>query len=105
MTLATGEMSPDEEFIRLQPMTTSGEDEEEMATYMGPAPPAWSSPHRYVFMCWEQPDGVTGEKIREELGLDEGEGVGMMGRLRWDLESFERRLGLGRVVAGNYFVC
>ncbi|KAK0643784.1 phosphatidylethanolamine-binding protein [Cercophora newfieldiana] len=102
MTLATGEMGADEEFIRLQGRSREGE---EVAGYMGPAPPPWSGPHRYVFVVWEQPKGVDGGKIREELGLQEGEGVGMVGRLRWDLEGFERRLGLGRVVAGNYFVC
>ncbi|KAK1780237.1 phosphatidylethanolamine-binding protein [Copromyces sp. CBS 386.78] len=75
--------------------------------YMGPKPPGVSSPHRYVFLCWEQPGGVDGKKVREVLALDneEGEDVGMATRVRFDEEAFERNLGLGEVVAGNYFVC
>lgn len=108
LTLAADELDPEsaDEFIPLQPAT--GEDgagaSRPVAAYMGPAPPGLSSPHRYMFMMWEQPAGVTGERIRDEVGFGE-EGVGLMTRMRWDQEAFERKLGLGRVVAGNYFVC
>ncbi|KAK3352191.1 phosphatidylethanolamine-binding protein [Lasiosphaeria hispida] len=105
LALATGEVNPDDEFIRLE----DGEEgsvvgRRPVAYYLGPSPPPVGGPHRYVFMLWEQPEGVTGERIKEEMGYDEG-GVGMMGRVRWDQEGFEKKLGLGKVVAGNYFVC
>ncbi|KAK0714476.1 phosphatidylethanolamine-binding protein [Lasiosphaeris hirsuta] len=95
LALATAEVNPDDEFIRL-------EDAEEgsvvgrkpVASYLRPSPPPVGGPHRYVFMLWEQPEGVTGEGIKEEMGYAEG-----------GLDEFEKRLGLGRVVAGNYFVC
>ncbi|KAK4442458.1 phosphatidylethanolamine-binding protein [Podospora aff. communis PSN243] len=103
LTLANEMNIPEDGFIPLEGPSSGSEGD--VVPYMGPAPPAWSTPHRYVFMMWEQPEGVTGEKIREEMGLDAEEGVGMMGRARWDQEGFERRWGLGRVVAGNYFVC
>jgi len=108
LTLATDELDPEsaDEFIPLQP--AAEEDGvgtgRPVAAYMGPAPPGLSSPHRYMFMMWEQPAGVTGERIKDELGFGE-DGVGLMTRMRWDQEAFERKLGLGRVVAGNYFVC
>ena len=82
--------------------------------YMGPNPPGVSAPHRYVFLCWEQPGGVDGRKVREVLGLADdddvdgeeyGEEVGMATRVRFDQEAFEKSLGLGEVLAGNYFVC
>ncbi|KAK1836350.1 phosphatidylethanolamine-binding protein [Podospora conica] len=106
LTLAADELDPEsDEFIPLQPAPEDGAGASRpVAAYMGPAPPGLSSPHRYMFMMWEQPAGVTGERIREELGFGE-DGAGLMTRMRWDQEAFERKLGLGRVVAGNYFVC
>jgi len=107
LTLATNELDAEngDEFIPLHPVTEDGEGAcRPVASYMGPAPPGLSSPHRYMFMMWEQPDGITGEKIRDELGFGE-DGVGLMTRMRWDQDAFERKLGLGRVLAGNYFVC
>ena len=113
LSLSTAALSPSDDFITLE-APTSDPSRGEVAPYMGPAPPGLSSPHRYVFMLWEQPDGVTVERIREEMGFETeageggggfGGGAGLMSRVRWDQERFERRLGLGRVVAGNYFVC
>ncbi|EAA32560.1 hypothetical protein GE21DRAFT_5537 [Neurospora crassa] len=125
LRLVTEELDADEGYIYL----TADEEEEARGSdgishptrgerrtkpvvgYMGPKPPGVSSPHRYVFLCWEQPEGVTGQKVREVLGLnnneggEEGEDVGLAKRVRWDQEGFEKMLGLGDVVAGNYFVC
>jgi len=70
--------------------------------YIGPGPPKLSAPHHYVFMVFEQPEGTDAAKIRSALGL-EGRGTGLMPRMRWDQEAFERKLGLGDVVAGNFF--
>lgn len=64
-----------------------------------------------MYVMWEQPRDVNGERVRDEFfkGMEHGKGedggVGWMERMRWDVEAFERRLGLGRVVAGNWFVC
>ncbi|KAK1749501.1 hypothetical protein QBC47DRAFT_426717 [Echria macrotheca] len=72
-----------------------------------PALSGLGSGHRYLYMLWEQPEGVDADVIRKELGVwggggDGGKGeMGLVGRVRWDVEGFERRLGLGRVVAGN----
>ncbi len=100
LTLAIAEMDPDDEYIRLMPP----EGSPPIVAYMGPAPPGISSPHRYMFLLWEQPEGVTGENIKEHLAFPE-EGAGLMARIRWDQEDFERKVGLGKVVAGNFFVC
>lgn len=119
LRLETEELDADEGYIYLTADEVAGGSEgirharSEMRTkpvvgYMGPNPPGVSSPHRYIFLCWEQPGGVDGRKVREVLGLDseqENEDVGMMTRVRFDQEAFERNLGLGQVVAGNYFVC
>jgi len=114
LSLATEKLDPDDEYIQLEPETVSNITP--VVDYMGPAPPPPSSPHRYVFMLWEQPAGLTAAKIRSKLGFPElavdvggeeaeSDGVGFIKRLRWDQEDFERKLGLGEVVAGNYFVC
>ncbi|KAL0472554.1 phosphatidylethanolamine-binding protein [Neurospora intermedia] len=133
LRLVTEELDADEGYIYLTADEEEEEEEEEaggrsegishsvtrgerrrtkpVVGYMGPKPPGVSSPHRYVFLCWEQPEGVTGQKVREVLGLNNGEGgeegeeVGLAKRVRWDQEGFERMLGVGDVVAGNYFVC
>ncbi|KAK1753134.1 phosphatidylethanolamine-binding protein [Echria macrotheca] len=70
--------------------------------YRGPGPPRPSAPHRYVFLLFEQPEGVNGEKVDEVLGM--GAGAGLWARIRWDQGAAERKLGLGEVVAVNYFV-
>jgi len=66
--------------------------------YHGPGPPPLSPPHRYVFLLYEQPEGFE----RSKVGLPEV--VGIRDVMRWNHEQFEKRTGLGKVVAGNYFV-
>lgn len=116
LTLATEDIDPEDEYIPLEATSVGGGDAGlgQVVDYMGPSPPPKSAPHRYMFMLWEQPRGLTREKICEEIGIvgdDDDEGgdlhgdLGIMGRSRWDQEGFERRLGLERVVGGNYFVC
>ncbi|KAK4176462.1 phosphatidylethanolamine-binding protein [Triangularia setosa] len=111
-TSFTGEDSVDMEkqFIPLEKDTrfNLGEDDGgEVARYMGPAPLGWSEPHRYVCLMWQQPEGVTGDRIREEMGWGRSRDgkVGAWERVRFDQGGFEERFGLGDVVAGNYFVC
>ncbi|KAK3399942.1 phosphatidylethanolamine-binding protein [Sordaria brevicollis] len=121
LRLETEELDADEGYVYLTADEVAGGPEgtrhvggrvtKPVVGYMGPKPPGVSAPHRYVFLCWEQPGGVDARRVREVLGLgaegDEGlDGeVGMTTRVRWDQEGFERKLGLGEVVAGNYFVC
>jgi phosphatidylethanolamine-binding protein (PEBP) family uncharacterized protein len=83
-------------FVRLVPRTKAA------VTYAPPNPPPISSGHRYVFVVWEQPESLTNEKIRSQLGL--ANKVGLWTRARWDQEGCEQKLGLGDVLGGNYFV-
>ncbi|KAK3324394.1 phosphatidylethanolamine-binding protein [Cercophora scortea] len=109
LSLATDKLHPNDDFIDLEPPPEGPASVESspVVGYMGPAPPGPSSPHRYMFMLWEQPARLTRDAICEKLGISaEAEGdVGLVARARWDQEAFEQKLGLGRVVAGNYFVC
>lgn len=68
-----------------------------------PALPAVSPAHRFVFMVFEQPDGLTEERMRKEMGLQEE--VGQRKRMRWNQSAFEAKFGLAKLVAGNWFVC
>ncbi|KAK3687980.1 phosphatidylethanolamine-binding protein [Podospora appendiculata] len=110
LSLATDRLHPNDDFIDLELSPAASVDDNRSSPvvgYMGPAPPGPSSPHRYMFMLWEQPARLTRDTICEKLGIPataEGE-VGIVARARWDQEAFERKLGLGKVVAGNYFVC
>ena len=76
-----------------------------MVKWGPPRPPAISGPHRYVFMVFEQPDGVTAERVKEEMGWVEKLELGLWDRIRWDQAVFEEKLGLGGVVAGGGFWC
>jgi phosphatidylethanolamine-binding protein len=67
--------------------------------YGGPAPPPGSAVHRYVFLLYEQPAGFD---VKEWAPADGGH-VGRLGRIRYDLGAFEKKVGLGPVVAASYF--
>jgi hypothetical protein len=67
--------------------------------YAGPGPPPGSAPHRYVFLLYAQPEGFD----VKEWAPAEGKKVGPFGRIRYDLGAFEKKIGLGPVVAANYF--
>ncbi|KAI1157875.1 PEBP-like protein [Nemania serpens] len=73
-----------------------------LVPYIGPGPPKPSSAHRYVFMVFEQPPSLDAAKTRSLLGL--AAEVKLTSRMRWNEESFEKKLGLGEVLAGNYFL-
>ncbi|KAK4184396.1 phosphatidylethanolamine-binding protein [Podospora australis] len=106
-TTATEDPENQGEFIPLEHDKNMMEHEDEgesVAGYVGPSPPPLGNPHRYLSLLWEQPRGLNSSRIREELGLREHGAIGAMKRMWWDQEDFERRLGLGKVLAGNYFV-
>ncbi|RFU28161.1 hypothetical protein B7463_g8170, partial [Scytalidium lignicola] len=76
------------------------EDTPFITDYHGPGPPPPSSPHRYVFMLYEQPEGFDPAKFAPP----NGEKIGIRPRIRYDLKAFEKEAKLGPVVASNYFV-
>lgn len=72
--------------------------------YIKPGPPAPSAAHRYVFLLYKQPDGLDSSTIREKLGwAAEGLAMTRTGRMRFAIGDLETKLGLGAVVAINYF--
>jgi phosphatidylethanolamine-binding protein (PEBP) family uncharacterized protein len=77
-------------------LTVEG-DAKPIAAYAGPRPPPISSAHRYAFLLYEQPADFDGAK----LGLPEE--LGIKDRMRWNQAQFEKKAGLGKVVAGNWF--
>lgn len=70
-----------------------------VANYIGPAPPPGSSPHRYTFFLYEQPDAFDGAKYAPP----DGQTLGNMSRMRYDLDAWGKEIGLGSLVAMNYF--
>lgn len=75
-------------------------DEPFIADYAGPGPPPQSSPHRYIFLLYEQPEGLD----PAQFALPGRNKVGIWPRIRYDLQAFEKEAGLGPVVASNYFL-
>ncbi|KAF2099332.1 PEBP-like protein [Rhizodiscina lignyota] len=96
--VAAGSADP-EGFVKLE----AEENQAPVVPWGPPNPPPISSAHRYVFLVWEQPDGMTVEKVKGTLNLKEPVSLGA--RIRWDEAGFEKKLGLGEVLAGNFFTC
>ncbi|ORY08743.1 phosphatidylethanolamine-binding protein [Clohesyomyces aquaticus] len=93
----TGQGEPDAEgWIKL-----ASDDEKPIAHWAPPGPPPFSSPHRYIFMIWEQSEDLASVEIRKRLGF--GETVGLRPRPRWDQDACEKKLGLGKSLGSNYF--
>ena len=67
-----------------------------LASYHPPRPPPGSSPHRYVFLLYEQPEDFDRQVDRKPIGLSD--------RPRFDYNGFLERTGLGEVVAVNYYL-
>lgn len=70
-----------------------------VANYIGPAPPPFGGPHRYIFFLYEQPPSFDGKKYAPPDGKKLGNGS----RMRYDLDAFEKEAKLGSVLAVNYF--
>ncbi|KAK5044367.1 hypothetical protein LTR84_011317 [Exophiala bonariae] len=70
-----------------------------IANYIGPGPPPGSSPHRYVFLLYNQPEEFD-LKLYAPPG---GKEYGNMARMRYDLAAFEEKAKLGKPIAVNYF--
>lgn len=71
-----------------------------IANYIGPAPPPGSAPHRYVFFLYEQPEAFDGVK---KFAPKNGQTLRTSSRMWANLEDWEKKLGLGEVIAVNYF--
>jgi len=78
----------------------AGDDTSFIADYAGPGPPPGSAPHRYVFLLYNQPEALD----VVELAAPGRKKMGMMPRIKYDLNAFVESVGLGPVVACNYFV-
>lgn len=70
-----------------------------MANYISPSPPPGSGPHRYTFFLYEQPDDFDAKKYAPPQGRE----MGVYDRVRFDFDTWSREVGLGDLVAGNYF--
>ncbi|PWY66734.1 PEBP-like protein, partial [Aspergillus heteromorphus CBS 117.55] len=71
-----------------------------VANYIGPAPPPGAAPHRYVFFLYEEPVGFDGKRFAPPNGKN----MGSWARMRYDLDAWGQKTGLGPVIAVNYFV-
>ncbi|ETI21716.1 hypothetical protein G647_08063 [Cladophialophora carrionii CBS 160.54] len=71
-----------------------------VANYVGPGPPPGSSPHRYVFLLYEQPEGFDGTKHAPPGGKE----YSNLARKRFALGDWEKKVNLSHPIAVNYFV-
>ncbi|KAL4914036.1 phosphatidylethanolamine-binding protein [Aspergillus aurantiobrunneus] len=73
-------------------------DEPALMPWLPAGPPPGAAPHRYVFLLFAQRDGSS---VPQDL---KGKTVGRMQRMRFDVDGYAEELGLGDIVAVNYFV-
>jgi phosphatidylethanolamine-binding protein (PEBP) family uncharacterized protein len=71
-----------------------------VANYIGPAPPPGSSPHRYIFFLYGQPEDFD---LNDHAPAD-GKKLANMSRMRYDLDAWAEQIKLGPLVAFNYFL-
>lgn len=65
-----------------------------LQSYVGPAPPPGTGPHRYVFLLYRQPVGVTASKLTEIKGRPNwGYGTPATGVEKWATENNLEPLG------------
>lgn len=81
------------------PLAPSPADTPFIVNYIGPAPPPGSAPHRYAFFLYEQPAALDAARFAPAGGKP----LGNLGRMWASLDDWVGKLGLGDVVAVNYF--
>lgn len=86
--------------FKASPNNTLTSNEPFVANYIGPAPPPGSSPHRYSFFLFEQPEGFDGKKYAPANGKP----LSNWHRMRYDLDSWQKEAKLGEPLAANYFL-
>lgn len=73
-------------------------DELAIAPWVAAGPPPGAAPHRYVFLLYSQkPLSTILPNLKEKP-------FGIFHRMRFDVDAMARELGLGEIVAVNYFV-
>ncbi|KAF4637769.1 hypothetical protein G7Y89_g313 [Cudoniella acicularis] len=82
------------------PNNTLTSNEPFVANYIGPAPPPGSSPHRYSFFLFEQPEDFNGQKYAPAGGKP----LSNWHRMRYDLDDWQKTAKLGEPLAANYFL-
>lgn len=82
---------------RVDPPLTS--DRPCITNYVGPGPPPGSSPHRYIFLLYEQPSNFDSRNYAPAEGIE----IGVWPRIRWSLAVWEKKVKLGKPVAMGYF--
>lgn len=73
-------------------------DELAIAPWAPASPPPGAAPHRYLFLLYAQTAGTA-----VPSSLKEGS-MGLWQRVRFNVDSTVRELGLGEIVAANYFL-
>jgi phosphatidylethanolamine-binding protein len=86
--------------LKAGPNNTLTSNEPFIANYIGPAPPPGSSPHRYSFFLFEQPEGFDGKKYAPAGGRP----LSNWHRMRYDLDGWQKQAKLGEPLAVNYFL-
>ncbi|KAK2739611.1 hypothetical protein FQN55_009347 [Onygenales sp. PD_40] len=71
-----------------------------ITNYIGPAPPPGSAPHRYVFLLYEEPEGLEAGRYTPAGGR----GLGVLKRMWFDFDWWAGEAGLGELVAGCWFL-
>lgn len=70
-----------------------------VASYIGPAPPPFSAPHRYIFVLYEEPAGFDAAA----RAPPDGKPFPTWPRVRFGTEAWAKEAGLGEALAVNYF--
>ncbi|KAL4972610.1 phosphatidylethanolamine-binding protein [Aspergillus desertorum] len=81
-----------------QPSQELKSDELPIVPWVAANPPPGTAPHRYVFFLYNQNPGSTIPSNLKEKPLNSWQ------RMRFDLDARIKQLGLGEIVAANYFV-
>ena len=71
-------------------------DEPAIAPWAAAGPPPGAAPHRYLFLLYSQHVSAIPPNLRKPIGVFQ--------RIRCDVDAMARRLGLGEIVAVNYFI-
>jgi len=72
---------------------------EELVSWAPPGPPPGAAPHRYVFVLYEQREDLSVAELQKQYPKP----LSVAKRMRWNLESFEKTVGLGEKVAAAWF--
>lgn len=81
-----------------QPEQELNSDEPAIAPWVAAGPPPGAAPHRYVFLLYNETPGSTVSPNLKEKPMS------LMQRMRFDVDAMVKQLGLGEIVAANYFV-